>query len=51
MTARHPARRSALSSRVAVRGDGEMFMLVLNVDEGDTSQLFTVAAIERTCSS
>jgi len=47
MTARHPARRSALSSRVAVCGDGEMFMLVLTVNEGDASRLFTVAAIER----
>ena len=26
---------------MAVRGDSEMFMLVLNVDEGDTSRLFT----------
>jgi len=34
-------RRLALSSRVAVHGDSEMFMLVLNVDEGDTSRLFT----------
>jgi hypothetical protein len=34
-------RRSALSSQVAVHGDSEIFMLVLNVDEGDTSRLFT----------
>lgn len=32
---------------LAVRGDEEKFVLVLNLDEGDTSRLFTVAAIER----
>ena len=32
---------------VAAIGDGEMFVLALKVDKGDTSRLFTVAAIER----
>lgn len=36
-------RRLALSSRMAARGDGEMFVLPLDVDEGDASRLFTVA--------
>ena len=40
-------RRLALSSRMAARGDGEMFVLALDVDEGEASRLFTVAEIER----
>jgi len=31
---------------LGARGNGEMFVLALNVDKGDTSRLFTVAAIE-----
>ena len=41
---------STIDSVVAglgARGNGEMFVLALNVDEGDTSRLFTVAAIKR----
>lgn len=32
---------------VAASGDGEMFVLALDVDDGDASRLFTVAETER----
>ena len=32
---------------VAVRGDGEMFVLALDVDDGEVGRLFTVAETER----
>ncbi len=32
---------------VAVSGDGEMFVLALEVDDGEASRLFTVAETER----
>jgi hypothetical protein len=32
---------------VAASGDGEMFVLALDVDDGDASKLFTVAETER----
>ncbi|WP_277984586.1 hypothetical protein [Sphingomonas faeni] len=32
---------------VAASGDGEMFVLALDVDDGDTSRLITVAETER----
>jgi hypothetical protein len=37
----------AQSLLVWQRANGEMFVLALDVDEGDASRLFTVAAIER----
>jgi len=32
---------------LGARGNGEIFVLALNVDEGDISRLFTAAAIDR----
>lgn len=38
---------SCVIAGVAATGDGEMFVLALEVDDGDTSRLFTVAETER----
>ena len=37
----------SVAAGLAARGDGEMFVLALDVDEGEASQLFTVAETER----
>ena len=38
---------SSVVAGLAARGDGEMFVLALDVDKGDTTRLFTVAEAER----
>jgi len=38
---------SSVVAGVAANGDGAMFVLALEVDDGDTSRLFTVAETER----